>query len=248
MTITLQLLNPTGPLGTSRFEASSSANVGLTACFNGHWYGDPYGLRLYYGSAQGSVQEVYWNFGDTAWSKGYTFPDSNPNGGCECTVRGSSITNLWLLNEVGELEQRWFDFNLSANSTVHSAGTWIKRNYTLAPQLPSTFNQHEYEFTTPPRTDLRTNPPQHFRCSHQLRLYEKRPRPSPQQHSHRTRRHRRGREHDLARLLPGRQPRHRGHGRYKIQQRRPQYHRGRAGNPRSFPGRCGWRKECVGLC
>lgn len=139
--ITLQLLIPTGLLGTSRFEASSSANAGLTVCFNKHWYGDPFGLRLYYGSASGSIQEVYWKFGDTAWSKGDTFPDSNPDGGCECTVRGSSITSLWLLNTKGELEQRWKEFNLSANSTTHPSGTWIKRNYTPPPRdspLPST--------------------------------------------------------------------------------------------------------------
>lgn len=189
MIITLHPLNHTGPLGTSRLEASSSANVGLTACFNNHWYGDPYGLRLYYGSAQGSVQEVYWNFGDTAWSKGYTFPDSNPNGGCECTVRGSSITNLWLLNGEGGLEQRWFDFNLSANSTAHRAGTWNKRNYTLSPQRPSTFISASINLQLLPRTDLHPNPYQHFRRSHQLRRYEKRPCPSSQQHSYRTDRH-----------------------------------------------------------
>ena len=138
--ITFPLLNHTGPLGTSKFEASSSATAGLTACFNENWYGDPFGLRLYYGSAQGSVQEIFWNFGDTAWSKGYTFPDSNPNGGCECTVRGSSITNVWLLNSKDELEQRWYDFNTSANSTTHKTGTWVKRKHTPSPansELPT---------------------------------------------------------------------------------------------------------------
>lgn len=181
MTLTLQLLTPTGLLGTSKFEASSSANAGLTACFNKHWYGDPFGLRLYYGSASGSVQEVYWKFGDMAWSKGYTFPDSNPNGGCECTVRGSSITNLWLLNTKGELEQRWYDFNLSANSTTHQSGTWIKRNYTTLP-----LNRLRTLTPNPFRTDLYPYLRQHFRRRHQLRLDEKCPCPSPQQHDHRT--------------------------------------------------------------
>lgn len=119
--------NYTGLLGTSNFKASSSPNVGLTACYNYHWYGNPFGLRLYYGSAEGSVQELTWNFGAGAWTKGYTFPGSNPHGGCECTVRGSSITSLWLLNTKGELEERWREFNLSANSSNHPAGTWIKR-------------------------------------------------------------------------------------------------------------------------
>ncbi|KAI9875359.1 MAG: hypothetical protein M1830_008585 [Pleopsidium flavum] len=126
-----------GFLGTSNFKTSPSANVGLTACVLKHWYGDPLGIRLYYGSAEGSVQELTWNFGDGAWGKGYTFPDSNPHGGCECTVRGSSITNVWLLNTNGELEQRWRDFNLSAISTGHPTGTWVKQ-LTYHPIHPNT--------------------------------------------------------------------------------------------------------------
>ena len=119
-----------GPLGSGRFKASSSSHVGLSACWNYNWYGHNNtggGIRLYYGSDRGSIAEIGWNYGNTAWDQeATTFPDSNPNGGVECTVRGSSITNVWLLNTNGDLEQRWYDFDLSAQTANHTTKTWIK--------------------------------------------------------------------------------------------------------------------------
>ncbi|KAI9730500.1 MAG: hypothetical protein M1834_005741 [Cirrosporium novae-zelandiae] len=115
-----------GTLNLGRFSVSSSPHAGLTACVNYHWYGDPFGIHLYYGSESGSVQELTYNPSiDTTWRKGYTFPDSNADGGCECTVRGLSITNVWLLNKAGQLQQRWYDYDLSANKSNHPVGTWV---------------------------------------------------------------------------------------------------------------------------
>ncbi|KAI9760935.1 MAG: hypothetical protein M1835_000074 [Candelina submexicana] len=124
----------TGPLGQGRFKVSDSPHVGLSACHNPQWYGAPYnssagGLRLYYGAGNHTVQELRWIDGRTAWEMGANFPDSDGDGGVECTVAHSappSITNLWLLNTKGELEQRWFDFNESAATNGHKVGVWSK--------------------------------------------------------------------------------------------------------------------------
>ncbi|MCJ1259511.1 hypothetical protein MMC24_007349 [Lignoscripta atroalba] len=121
----------TGPLGSGRFKASDSSGVGLSACWHDYWYGynnnkTGGGIRLYYGSAEGSIKELGWSYGSTAWDSWSTFPDTNPDGGVECTVRGLSITNVWLLNTNGELEQRWYDFNTSARTANHSTNTWVK--------------------------------------------------------------------------------------------------------------------------
>lgn len=79
----------TGPLGSGRFKASNSSQVGLSACWNYEYYGRNNkggGIRLYYGSAEGSVKELGWSYGSTAWDYLASFPSSNPDGGVECTV------------------------------------------------------------------------------------------------------------------------------------------------------------------
>jgi hypothetical protein len=75
------------------------------------------GVRLYYGSEENNIKELIWEFGRDAWDRGHTFPNSNGEGGVECTVRGLDTTYVWLLNEVGQLELRWYDFNTTTNST-----------------------------------------------------------------------------------------------------------------------------------
>jgi hypothetical protein len=68
------------------------------------WYGSPtnssgFGIRLYYGRDNNTVQELGWNIdGQAAWFLGHNFPDSNGAGGVECTVRGLSVTDVWLEN------------------------------------------------------------------------------------------------------------------------------------------------------
>ena len=119
-----------GLLGLGRFKASSSKHVGLTACYNPQWYGEPYnssdgGIRLYYGASNHTVQELLWANGNGAWDNGSNFPDSNGDGGVECTVRNRSVTNVWLLNSNNQLEQRWREFNRSAQTATHPAGTWV---------------------------------------------------------------------------------------------------------------------------
>ncbi|KAL9115611.1 MAG: hypothetical protein Q9187_007236, partial [Circinaria calcarea] len=74
----------------------------------------------------GSVKELGWNYGSTAWDYLTSLPNSNPDGGVECTVRGTSITNVWLLNSAGELEQRWYEFNKSAQTANHPTNIWVK--------------------------------------------------------------------------------------------------------------------------
>lgn len=131
----------TGLLGAGKHKVSASQNVGVTACHNDRWYGAPYnstagGLRLYYGAAgaNGSndsfVQELAWADGNGAWDVGSKFEDTNGDGGVECTVghfgQPPSFTNLWLLNTKGELEQRWMDFNRTANTSTHITGSWVR--------------------------------------------------------------------------------------------------------------------------
>ncbi|KAI9845304.1 MAG: hypothetical protein M1837_004926 [Sclerophora amabilis] len=123
-----------GLLGNGGFKVSSSPQVGLSACRNYRWYGAPYnisdfGIRLYYGGDDHAIHELLWSYGNQAWDTGTVFDDSNGDGGVECTAGPSQppgITNLWLLNSKGELEQRWYDFNDTSRSPDHLTSTWVK--------------------------------------------------------------------------------------------------------------------------
>lgn len=120
-----------GTLRSGNFAVSNSSHVGLTACVNTQWYGAPaniagLGIRLYYGRADNIIQELGWNLdGQTAWFNGTNFADSNGAGGVECTVRGASITYVWLENTQGQLQQMWYDFNMSAATPNHTVGEWV---------------------------------------------------------------------------------------------------------------------------
>jgi hypothetical protein len=120
-----------GTLRSGNFKVSDSPSVGLSACVNKAWYGSPYnisglGIRLYYGRSDNIIQELGWSLdGPTTWFKGASFPNSNGAGGVECTVRGASITYVWMENSQGQLQQMWYDFNLSANTATHLPGTWV---------------------------------------------------------------------------------------------------------------------------
>ncbi|RAL65468.1 hypothetical protein DID88_001034 [Monilinia fructigena] len=100
-----------GTLRSGNFQVSNSSTVGLSACVNREWYGAPYnisglGIRLYYGSSNNTIQELGWNLdGQTTWFKGASFANSNGEGGVECTVRGASITYVWMENLQGQLQQ-----------------------------------------------------------------------------------------------------------------------------------------------
>lgn len=120
-----------GTLRSGNFAVSNSSHVGLSACVNTQWYGAPFnpaslGIRLYYGRSDNIIQELGWNLdGQTTWFNGSSFPNSNGAGGVECTVRGASITYVWLENLQGELQQMWYDFNTSAGTPTHKVGTWV---------------------------------------------------------------------------------------------------------------------------
>lgn len=120
-----------GTLRSGNFGVSSSPHVGLSACVNSQWYGAPYnssglGIRLYYGRSDDTIQEIGWNLGgQTAWFKGFNFPNSNGAGGVECTVRFASITYVWMENLQNELQEMWYDFNMSAGTANHTVGSWV---------------------------------------------------------------------------------------------------------------------------
>ncbi|KAA8571435.1 hypothetical protein EYC84_001436 [Monilinia fructicola] len=120
-----------GTIRSGDFQVSNSSTVGLSACVNRKWYGAPYnitglGIRLYYGASNNTIQELGWNLdGQIAWFKGASFPNSNGEGGVECTVRGASITYVWMENLQGQLQQMWYDFNASANTSSHPTQTWV---------------------------------------------------------------------------------------------------------------------------
>jgi len=129
----------TGFLRNGNFAVSNSSHVGLSACVNYDWYGEPYnnglGIRLYYGAANNTIQELGWALGNTAWDYHWNFPDTNGAGGVECTVRGSSITYIWL-EANGNLQQMWYDFDVSARSPTHPVKEWVT-GLTYSPILPN---------------------------------------------------------------------------------------------------------------
>ncbi|KAI9802583.1 MAG: hypothetical protein M1833_001656 [Piccolia ochrophora] len=118
-----------GSLGRQKFQASNSSSTGLSSC-SSKFYGKPFdgttrGLRIYFGNADHKVQELTWTEGDEEWSLGETFADSNGDGGVECTVAASSVTNVWLLTATNKLEQRWYQFNESVTAPNHPSKTWV---------------------------------------------------------------------------------------------------------------------------
>jgi len=130
----------TGFLRNGNFAVSPSSHVGLSACVNYNWYGEPYnnglGIRLYYGTANNTIQELGWALGNTAWDYHWNFANTNGAGGVECTVRGSSITYVWLEAD-GNLKQMWYDFDASASSPTHPVHSWVS-GLTYSPILPNT--------------------------------------------------------------------------------------------------------------
>jgi hypothetical protein len=123
--------------------ASKSNTTGLTACTS-PLYGSPFGIHLYFGDANtNAIQQLNWTVGRVSWDKGHTFTDTDPDGGCECTRRGSSITYLWLsqlLNsgESAAVKNYWYDFNLTTNYTGHATGEWVEGPLDYAPVKPHT--------------------------------------------------------------------------------------------------------------
>ena len=122
-------LTSQGSLGLRRYKANSSPNTGLSVCRNMLWSSDPTGsqsgsLVLFYGGGDGLNHMLTHNVQDTAWHKNYTFTDSNATSGIECTVRGASIVDAWMLNSDNRLTQASYEFDTSSTSLKYQPGNW----------------------------------------------------------------------------------------------------------------------------
>ena len=85
--------------------------VGLAACWSTEAMN---GIRAFYPSQYGYINEVSWTFGNHYWSDGYQIESSDPKSGVGCAVKNDNeneYLNLYYRNSrSGRVKQAWIDY------------------------------------------------------------------------------------------------------------------------------------------
>ncbi|KAK1075132.1 hypothetical protein LTR74_000538 [Friedmanniomyces endolithicus] len=104
----------TAPYAIVTDHAATSETAGLAACSD---HIGMNGIRVYYGSISGYVQEVAYQFNNTAlgWNELYSFPQSDANSGVACVVYDNAanqdqFVNVYMRNTSGIVVQNYYDF------------------------------------------------------------------------------------------------------------------------------------------
>lgn len=123
-----------GPLGQLLRQPSDNPNVGLCACWNDQYFGQPIsvksgGIRLYFGDAQGgNIQEMGWSAANplNQWDSWYQFSESYARAGVSCATNGSSIINVYMSsNKNGNPMMQWmYDYNVPVTSGWQKSEYW----------------------------------------------------------------------------------------------------------------------------
>jgi len=99
----------TTPYAIVTDHAATSETAGLAACSD---HIGMNGIRVYYGSISGYVQEVAYQFNNTAlgWNELYSFPQSDANSGVACVVYDNAqnqdqFVNVYMRNTSGIVVQ-----------------------------------------------------------------------------------------------------------------------------------------------
>ncbi|TKA75692.1 hypothetical protein B0A55_03181 [Friedmanniomyces simplex] len=123
----------TTPYAITNDPASTSGTAGLAACSD---HVGMNGIRVYYGSGSGYVQEVAYQFNNTAygWNGMNSFASSDPNSGVACvvfdnTVQEDQYVNVYMRNTSGIVVQNYFDFLGTAGWNI---GPETSMNLTIA--------------------------------------------------------------------------------------------------------------------
>ncbi|KAI9714594.1 MAG: hypothetical protein M1812_006399 [Candelaria pacifica] len=142
-----------GPVGKANHEVFNSPTVGLTACWNGDYYGAKDGIsgggvRLFYGVNDTAVQELSWAYGDDQWGIGQTITGARGDSGLICAGVGSGTSYLYLQNTDDDLELWWKDFNVTGAQTPgHPSGMWNKgpaASTAIRPHSPISYSNYVY--------------------------------------------------------------------------------------------------------
>ncbi|KAF2723970.1 hypothetical protein K431DRAFT_344470 [Polychaeton citri CBS 116435] len=95
------------------------------------------GVRVYFGSNNGYIQEVGHNFTNTTWSDWYGFPDSDGDTGVACSVYETSdgknmYNNVYYRNTTdNQIHQTYWDYSPGYNSVWYTEFPPASTNYTV---------------------------------------------------------------------------------------------------------------------
>ncbi|KIX02534.1 uncharacterized protein Z518_08475 [Rhinocladiella mackenziei CBS 650.93] len=143
-----------GSLGLRGYKANSSPTTGLSVCKNMLWSSDPTGFQngslvLLYGGQDGHNHMLTHSVQDTAWYHNHTFENSFAASGIECTSRGASITDIWMLDAKHRLIQSSFEFDPRSTSSAYPAGQFTSGTVFDGPiQTPTPISAIKYSGPT----------------------------------------------------------------------------------------------------
>ncbi|KAK3113558.1 hypothetical protein LTR53_009043 [Teratosphaeriaceae sp. CCFEE 6253] len=138
------------PYAITTDPASTSGTAGLAACSDDLGMN---GIRVYYGSGNGYIQEVAYQFNHTAngWNEQYSFVSSDPNSGVACVVfenpaEEDEYLNVYMRNSSGTVAQNCettvqFD-RVTRKDTDNGAGWNFYTNdgWTLGPETSTNYS------------------------------------------------------------------------------------------------------------
>ncbi|KAF2152915.1 hypothetical protein K461DRAFT_293226 [Myriangium duriaei CBS 260.36] len=119
---------PTQVSPPSSTQILNNGSTGLDACIS--TTGSLKGVRLYYSSAAGYIQELSWNFGDrdvtNMWIQQYPFKGSDPKAGVACTLHqngdGTTTVDVYMRNSTTKDVAHWYYIYVNQNL----GGSWQK--------------------------------------------------------------------------------------------------------------------------
>ncbi|KAK5697193.1 hypothetical protein LTR97_007328 [Elasticomyces elasticus] len=121
------------PYAITDDPASTSGTAGLAACSD---HIGMNGVRVYYGSGEGYVQEVGYQFNDTStgWTEWFSFSDSDANSGVACVVYDDVeaeelYINVYMRNTSGIVTQNYWNYY---DNDGWSIGPESSSNYSIA--------------------------------------------------------------------------------------------------------------------
>ncbi|KAK6396799.1 hypothetical protein LTR65_008697 [Meristemomyces frigidus] len=105
------------PVAVSSDIVSADSTVGLAACVD---HNGMSGIRVYYGSSSGGIQEVGWQFDtDPGWTMWNFFNESDPTSGVACVTYDANderegYINVYMRNTTtGVVQQSYWDYSKS---------------------------------------------------------------------------------------------------------------------------------------
>ena len=112
-------------------DVVSPSAVGLAACWEKEGMN---GIRVYYGSNEGYIQEVGWQFNETVWTAWYSFDDSDQNSGVACAIynyQDNNYINVYYRNTTSNSVKQYY-WSYKSNDGWYDDGPQAWKNQTIA--------------------------------------------------------------------------------------------------------------------